>query len=116
MEFKSALILLFSLLQSTLAIAELKPVDQDLIKEVRRYRNPEERRDAGLGTQLYQWLKFSGLLETETEYLNQDFENRSNISRIETPVLALQLGFEFTLTEWLIAESNTSGRAGGLKL
>ena len=57
-----------------------------------------------MGTQVNQWVKFSGLLETETEYLNQDFKNNRKTSRIETPVLALQLGFELTFTEWLIAE------------
>lgn len=96
--------MLFSLLEPTLAVAEFKLVSQEFIKEAKRYRNPEERRDAGLGTQINQWLKFSGLLELETEYQNQTFKNRSNTSRVEIPTLALQLGFELTFTEWLIAE------------
>ena len=68
------------------------------------YRSPEERRDAGLGTQITDWLKLSGLIELEKNYSENNFAN--NIQNIENnePQVALQLASEIILSDWLIAE------------
>lgn len=70
----------------------------------RIYNNPEERREAGLGTHLTKWLKFSGLIETESVFLDHHFKKRKNTSKIETPSVTLQLGFDIIFTDWLSAE------------
>ena len=69
------------------------------------YRSPSERREAGLGRKVTDWLSVSGLAEVESEY--QDFnlsgENKSGESEDET-ITTLQLGLNFTLSKRVAAE------------
>jgi hypothetical protein len=68
------------------------------------YRSPEERREAGLGTQLTEWLSFSGLAEFGAEYQSNIFQGGiSNADSHETWGF-VQLGFEITLSEQISAE------------
>ena len=70
----------------------------------RKYKSPEERREAGLGTQLNKWTKFSGLLEIEKEYFeNNTVDNRKNRETIDTS-FNVQWAVEFTFSNWLGAE------------
>ncbi|QMU60987.1 MAG: LbtU family siderophore porin [Gammaproteobacteria bacterium] len=70
----------------------------------RIYRSPEERREAGLGTALTDWLKFSGLLEIEKEYFEDNFKNDKKIREYGDTTPALQFTFELSFTEWFGAE------------
>ena len=92
------------LLGSEIIIAEEQPKKHQVTEIARIYRSPEERRDAGLGTPLTDWLKFSGLVEVESQYQNEFIKDHPQRSRVTTPNVALQLGFEFTFTDWLGAE------------
>lgn len=70
----------------------------------RIYRSPEERREAGLGRELTQWLTVSGLAEAETRYQENDFQSEiSNASRDETS-LSIQLGLDATFSDLINAE------------
>lgn len=71
---------------------------------VRIYRSPAERREAGLGRHINDWLAASGLAEIETEHSERTFSNsRSNDSRHLTDK-TLQLGLNFSIREHLTAE------------
>ena len=72
--------------------------------QVRVYRNPEERREAGLGTQLTDWLKFSGLLEFEKEYFENNLKNSAKQREYGRTTSALQLVLELEPLEWFGAE------------
>lgn len=72
--------------------------------EARFYRNPEERREAGLGRQLTEWLTFSGLVELEKEFEELNFSSDKKVKRYQRPVSTLQLGFDAEFSEWLTAE------------
>jgi hypothetical protein len=68
------------------------------------YRSPSERREAGLGRQLTDWLSVSGLAEVESEYLDYNFSgNKTGESEDET-LTTLQLGVNITLSERVAAE------------
>lgn len=70
----------------------------------RKYKSPEERREAGLGTQLNKWTKFSGLLEIEKEYFeNNSVDNRKNRETVDTS-FNVQWAMELTFSNWLGAE------------
>ncbi len=71
--------------------------------KVRFYLTPEERREAGLGTRITEWLKFSGLMEFEKEYFENHLKNNKNKHRY-SDATTLELGFEMTYTKWLGAE------------
>ncbi len=70
----------------------------------RFYRSPEERREVGLGTQLTNWLLFSGLYEIEKEYLEEHYQNNTTTTEDEGAAQAIEAVFEVTLYPWLIAE------------
>lgn len=72
-------------------------------KTARIYRSPEERREAGLGRQLTDWLKVFGLGELETAYASNHFAGGRDRTDRERPALALQLGLEITYNDWLEA-------------
>lgn len=99
-------VIALSLSVQSAVFAESEPgyIPLETNKVARIYRNPEERREAGLGTQITDWLKFSGLVEAESVYQHWNLSHHSSVSRVETPSVALQFGFEFTFTEWLGAE------------
>ena len=90
----------------------LADVDQQIANQssssepdnARIYRSPEERREAGLGTELANWLKFSGLLEIEKEYFEDNLKNNKKNREYGNTTPTLQLGFELPFTEWFGAE------------
>jgi len=71
---------------------------------VRIYRNPEERREAGLGTEVYPGIVISGLVEVEKTKVNENFSGVSGISTTEPTSLSLQLAAEVEINEFLKAE------------
>jgi len=73
-------------------------------ESVRMYRNPQERREAGLGREITDWLSFSGLVELEKANIKNRFNNGIDVEETENPVLTLQIGLEFSFTDWLTAE------------
>lgn len=72
----------------------------------RIYRSPEERRDAGLGHQLNDWLKASGLIEIERERIDFKLADTSQISEDDGTIFNGQLAFELTLSDSISAEIN----------
>jgi len=77
--------------------------DQDLA-EVVRYRSPEERREAGLGTELTPWLTFSGLTEFEYSESSTHFNDGVTVADAEPVTSNLQLGFAVEWQDWFEAE------------
>ena len=74
-------------------------------KSPKLYRSPSERREAGLGRKLTDWLSVSGLAEVESEWehYNLSGENKTGESGDQT-LGTLQLGLNFTLSERVAAE------------
>lgn len=68
------------------------------------YRSPEERREAGLGTELTDWLTFSGLIEFDKERSQDRFSNAVTFTDDERPSKDVQLGFAVEAFDWLEAE------------
>ncbi len=95
---------LYLLLCSSFVLAESQTADQLKTEAARIYRNSEERRESGLGTQVTDWLKVSGLIEIENEYLNNNFSNDIEVSRHDNPNLSLQVGLQIDATDWFSAE------------
>ncbi len=72
-------------------------------ESVRIYRSPEERREAGLGKQITEWLKLGGVIELEKEWKNNKIRGRDNTEDPDTE-LAVEMGFEVDYHDWLEAE------------
>ena len=68
------------------------------------YRSPSERREAGLGRQLTDWLSISGLAEVESEYLDYNLTGNKSGESEDVTLSTLQLGLNFTLSERVAAE------------
>ena len=68
------------------------------------YRNPQERREAGLGTWITDWLKFSGLLETEKQFSQLRFENNVDDSEAEPTTVTVQAALYARINDWLEAD------------
>ncbi len=83
----------------TLGIAQ--PVEAE---STRFYRSPEERREAGLGRQLTDWLAISGLLESEKMLSYNDVDMGRQRHDNSPLVSTLQLGVNLTVAPWLEAE------------
>ena len=76
---------------------------QDPVAPARFYRSPEERREAGLGTPLTDWLTFFGLLEAEYEYTKLKYRDGTDFTeKLDTQ--AVQIGLEADFTEKLFGE------------
>ena len=73
-------------------------------EHARIYRNPEERREAGLGTQITDWLSVSGLLEIERERSDQFYSNNIDFTDDPGSVYTLQLGLDLEFSESVAAE------------
>ncbi len=72
--------------------------------KVKFYSNPEECREAGLGIQLTDTIKLSGLIEYEEEYNIQQYANSINVRESEHPSVTVQLGLFFELSANINAE------------
>ncbi|MCA9472609.1 MAG: LbtU family siderophore porin [Nitrospirales bacterium] len=79
----------------------LEPSSSD---PVRIYRSPEERREAGLGKQVTEWLKIGGVMDLEKEYRANRVRAGRNSNDDPDPELAVELGFEVQYGEWFEAE------------
>ena len=73
-------------------------------EKARIYKSPEERREAGLGTEFSDWLKISGLLEIEKEYTEDNLINNKKIREYGNTTPNLQLALELSFREWFGAE------------
>lgn len=82
---------------------EVDASGEEELEPVQFYRSPEERREAGLGTKLTDWLTFYGLLEAEVEYEKDKFRDRSTFSQDEDTE-AIQIGLEAEFNDWLFGE------------
>ena len=80
-------------------------------ESARKYKSPEERREAGLGTQLNKWTKFSGLLETEKEYFENNTVDNRKIRETVDSSFNVQWAIELVFSSWLGAELVYENRA-----
>ena len=71
---------------------------------VRFYTTPREKREAGVGTKLSDWLTFYGLLEVEASTTKDQFRNTSKTSTLEESTTTVQLGFKAAFDENVEAE------------
>ncbi len=95
------------LLLSNMVLAEdlpLRETEPSSREPVRIYRSPDERREAGLGTQITDWLKLGGVVELEHDLENEVSRNDNMSLSEDTPALAMEIGFEVNYEEWLEAE------------
>ncbi|MCB1120375.1 MAG: hypothetical protein KJT03_02400 [Verrucomicrobiae bacterium] len=95
--------LIFLNCQSLFAQEEAETSEEDEKTPAKFYRSPEERREAGLGTPLTDWLTFYGLLEAEYEYSKTRYRENGHFSS-DHDTEAVQLGFEAEFTEMLLGE------------
>jgi len=65
------------------------------------YRSPAERREAGLGTQLTDWLKFSGLLEIEAHHRQYTVVNQGDTNHQDPTATTAQAAFQGKFSDWL---------------
>ena len=89
-----------------LSIHMNKPQASEYSKDndIRLYGSPEERREAGLGRQITNWLTVYSLLEAEKNFIEQNFANDEKDKIYDKPNLNFQLGFDVIISEWLSAE------------
>ena len=73
-------------------------------ESARIYRTPEERRDAGLGREITEWLTISSLVEFEDERQRSEFNDNKTLTENERATLTLQIGLDLAISEWLRAE------------
>ncbi len=73
-------------------------------EKARIYRTPDERREAGLVTELNEWLAFSGLLEVEKEYFEENLKNNKKNREYGNTTPTVQFGLELNFTEWFGSE------------
>jgi len=106
----------FSLIIVSLIFCDLLYASEDDDDQsVRIYRSPEERREAGLDTELTEWLKFSGLLEVEKEYSEDNLKNSRKIREYGNTTPNLQFGLEMEFTDWLGAELEFEAEYDGIE-
>ncbi len=84
--------------------AETESDNAQAHEAVRIYRNPEERREAGFGTPINDWLTVSGLFEIEKIYKDDYFTNNRSENQDEPRSHTLQFGFEAEFSESLSAD------------
>jgi len=70
----------------------------------RIYRSPEERREAGIGHEITDWLTFSGLLEAEYEYRKNTALGGNKLHGQRESSQSLQLGLDAELADNITAE------------
>ncbi len=105
----AALLLLSAAFTVVANITEEEKEDEDeheasAAKATTFYRTPEERREAGLGTQVTEWLKISGLIEVEREKTKFRRSDGSKFIEKEPLVKNLQLALDFEFSDSFEAE------------
>lgn len=73
-------------------------------EDIRIYRTPEERREAGLKYQVTDWLTVSGLAELEYTFERFSLTESSSHTHEDDFSKSLQFGAEITPTSWLTGE------------
>ena len=68
------------------------------------YHTPRERREAGLGTQLTDWLSLSGLAQIQATSFNNMFRNSIPDAGRDNAVSSVQIGFKVEMPEQVEAE------------
>jgi len=68
------------------------------------YHTPRERREAGLGTQLTDWLSLSGLAQIQATSFNNMFRNSIPDAGRDNAVSSVQIGFKVEMSEQVEAE------------
>lgn len=68
------------------------------------YHTPRERREAGLGTKLTNWLTLSGLARFEVASFDNNFRNQSPNAGRDEALSAVQLGFKLEMSEQVESE------------
>ncbi len=86
------------------AAEQAMPIDNAATQSARFYRSPEERRDAGQGTKITDWLVFSGLVEIEKEYLQNHFQGNITSSEDDGLTPTVEAVFEVSVFPWLVGE------------
>lgn len=90
---------LLLMLPAMLAADELQQLETAVdVVPARIYSTPEERREAGMGTGVTEWLTVSGLLEIESERSRENYRGRPDRETGETEE-TLQLGAHITVSE-----------------
>lgn len=88
--------------------SEVRDVSPELIEtsshNERIYRNPQERREAGLGIEITDWLKVSLLAELEREQAKKYFNDNLDETVKESLTKTVQLSFQAEITNFLEAE------------
>ena len=88
--------------------SKLNDVSPDLIEASshteRIYRNPQERREAGLGIEITDWLKVSLLAELERVQTKKYFNDNLDDTTKEPLTKTVQLSFQAEFTSYLDAE------------
>lgn len=102
---KPLLVLALLLGPSYLCAQPLNNTDSAVeVERVGNYRTREERREAGLGTQLTDWLTFSGLLEVETLREVTEFDVGLSNHYDFTTDPAVQAAFDVSILDIFEAE------------
>ena len=87
-------------ISTSLAFPQISTIEAPEEKDVepaRFYRSPEERREAGLGTPITDWLTFFGLLEAEYEYSRVKYRDGNTLKEyFDTEAVQIGLEAEFT--------------------
>lgn len=87
---------------AALADETVQPEDTS-VERAQFYISPEERREAGLGTPITDWLTFYGLLEGEYEYTQENYRDGTSFSE-DFVTGTIQIGLEAEFTENLFGE------------
>ncbi len=94
-----------------LVLAQEEPMEEPeaetkepVVQHARIYRSPEERREAGLGREITDWLKLSGLVELEKEYAKNKFSDSFEMTDNPDTIVTLQVASIITVGEWLESE------------
>jgi len=85
-------------------LAQEEVIRDEAPDDVRIYRTPEERREAGLKYKVTDWLTVSGLVELEYIFQRFSLSDSSRHTHDDDFSKSLQLGAEITPTSWLTGE------------
>ncbi len=73
-------------------------------RRVQVYHTPREKRDAGLGTNLTDWLSLSGLAKIEATSFDNNFQNKITNSGQDNAVSAVQVGLKLEMSDQVESE------------
>lgn len=68
-----------------------------------------------MGREITEWLTISALVELEDERRRNEFSSNKTVTDDERAILTLQVGFDFTISEWLQAELIFEAESNGVK-